>query len=382
MKPLLFLIVAICLTAVGIAGVPFEYHAFEDEGPWFLALGLTMLAYLVLKRTYYRTGSVWPADSNEPRPLNLTWLDYVKALICWLDSYKRTYAIEPGLYYTGDRYDHDAPLLVTANYHLTLFLLVGRLRRQNVRLLVVDTNAINVWCAAGKGTFCNDAIFAQLNRHEQHLPKDDGRLKLILPKLCLAGVDLPALREAGCDAIIGPIYGKDLPAYLSKHPLKDRDADRVLFGLQSRLFTTPPGMLQMLQCSVTLLLALWLVQQIWYFALPVAGVLGLIVVLAIAYPVCFPYLPGKWFAVKGLSLAIVVSIALCALAAGGLVSRGNLITAVLFTLASGMYFGQSYSGNSAVSNATNVRKETVRLLPVYVLLYLATLMAFIIKEAF
>ncbi len=381
MKLLLFLIAAICLVAIGIAGVFFEYHAFEDEGPWFLTLGLMMIAYLVLKRTYYRTGSVWPADSNEPRPLNLTWLDYVKSLICWLDSFKRTYAVEPGLYYTGDRYDHDSPLLVTANYHLTVFLLVRRLRRENVRLLVVNTDSINVWCAAGKGTFSNDAIFQQLNRYEQHLPKDDGRLKLILPKLCLAGVDLPALREAGCDATIGPIYGKDLPAYLSTEPCKDRDTDRVLFGLQSRLFTMPPGLLQTLKYGVTLLLALWLVQQIWPFALPVAGVLGLTVVLTIAYPVCFPYLPGKWFAVKGLSLAIVVSTALCALAAGGLVSRGNLITAVLFTLASGMFFGQSYSGNSAVSNVTSVRKETARLLPVYVLLYLATLAAFIIKEA-
>ena len=252
MKPILFLIVAICLAAAGISGVIFDSVAFQAEGPWFLALGLTMLAYLLLKRTYYRAGSVWPADSNEPNPLNLTLLDYVKALVCWLDSFKRTYAVEPGLYYTGERYEHDSPLVVTANYQLTVFLLVRRFRR-NVRLLVVDTDSINVWCAAGKGAFCNEAIFAQLNRYEQHLPKDAGRLKLILPKLSLAGVDLPALRESGCDAIIGPVYGKDLPAYLSKHPLKDRDADRVLFGLQSRLFTTPPGMLQMLKYSVTLL---------------------------------------------------------------------------------------------------------------------------------
>ena len=44
MKPILFLIVAICLTAVGIAGVIFESTAFQEEGPWFLALGLIMLA--------------------------------------------------------------------------------------------------------------------------------------------------------------------------------------------------------------------------------------------------------------------------------------------------------------------------------------------------
>ncbi len=73
----------------------------------------------------------------------------------------------------------------------------------------------------------------------------------------------------------------------------------MLFGMQSRLFTLLPGMIQILKNTVTLLLTLWVVHLLWHFALPVTGVLALIVVLKIGYTVLFPYLPGRWFAVKG-----------------------------------------------------------------------------------
>jgi hypothetical protein len=129
-----------------------------------------------------------------------------------------------------------------------------------------------------------------------------------------------------------------------------------------------------------LLLAMWVVQQFWSYAMPAGGVICLMAGIGVLYPVLFPYLPGKWFAVKGLWLAVGICIVLSAIAAAGLISAGGLIVSVLFTLAVGMHFGQYYSGNSAVSNMTSVRKETARLLPIYALLYIVSLAAFIVKE--
>ena len=381
LKSIMFLFVPVVLLAIGLAGVVLKHPALQQEGPWFLGLAVLIAAYMLLKETYYSTDASWQADSNQPKALPITWGDYFKAFVCWLDSFKRTYAVEPGLYYTGARYDKTAPLLVTANYHLTVFLLVRRLAHLNVRLLVVDTEGINVWCSAGKGRFSNDAIFEQLNRYDKDILTDDDRLTLILPKLCFAGVDLPALRQAGYNAIIGPVHCRDIPAYLATKPLADCDSDRVLFGMQSRLFTLLPGMIQILKNTVTLLLALWVVHLLWHFTLPVTGVLALVVVLKIAYVVLFPYLPGKWFAVKGLWLGVFVCVVLGGMAGFGAITVGSLVTAVLFTLASGMYLGQYYAGSSAVSNMTSMRKETARLLPVYVLLYVASLVAFVVKEA-
>ena len=49
--------------------------------------------------------------------------------------------------------DADSPVLVTANYKMTVDLLRRELAGLNAWLLVLDTRGINVWCAAGKGTF-------------------------------------------------------------------------------------------------------------------------------------------------------------------------------------------------------------------------------------
>lgn len=377
---IIFYVILVLAFAAGVGGVLFHCPALRVQGPLFLSLGLIMAFYLGLKRSYYRSGNQWAYASDVPDRLEVGFWDYIKALICWADSFRRTYAVEPGLYYTGSEYDKDSPLLVTANYQLTVFLLARKLGHKNVRLLVIDTDGINVWCAAGKGTFCNDAIFEQLGRYDESLLKEGDRLRLVLPKLCFAGVDLPSLRKAGYDAVIGPVYDKDLPAYLLTEPLEDRDTNRVVFGMRSRLFTVVPGLVQLMKYCVILLVAMWLVGQFWSYSIPAVEIIGLVAGLGVLYPVLFPYLPGKWFATKGFWLGVGICFVMSAMAAGGLISLGGLIVSSLFTLAGGMYFGQSYSGNSAVSNMTSIRKETARLLPVYVLLYLVSLAAFVAKE--
>ncbi len=62
------------------------------------------------------------------------------------------YRVEPGLYAVGSP-DADAPVLVSANYKLSFDTLRAAVDGLSAWLLVVDTRGINVWCAAGKGTF-------------------------------------------------------------------------------------------------------------------------------------------------------------------------------------------------------------------------------------
>jgi hypothetical protein len=115
--------------ASGVAGKWFGHAAVEQYAVWFLGIGFAMLFYAAIKSTYYRSRTPWVDVANkDPQPLRLTWLDYLKAGVCWLDAFKRTYAFKPGLYYTGEHYDSKAPLLVTANYFLTVFLVARRIR--------------------------------------------------------------------------------------------------------------------------------------------------------------------------------------------------------------------------------------------------------------
>ena len=67
------------------------------------------------------------------------------------------YTVEPGLYSVGNP-GNDSPVLVSANYKLTFDVLRRNLAGLNCWLLILDTKGINVWCAAGKGTFGTDEL--------------------------------------------------------------------------------------------------------------------------------------------------------------------------------------------------------------------------------
>src|SRR3972149_4169926 len=60
--------------------------------------------------------------------------------------------VAPGLYALGAP-GGDSPVLVTANYKLTFDVLRRDAAGLDAWILVLDTRGINVWCAAGEGTF-------------------------------------------------------------------------------------------------------------------------------------------------------------------------------------------------------------------------------------
>ncbi len=379
MTTLFRLLGAVALLAAGVAGRWLGHGAFAPHAVGLITIGLLLLGVTALRATYYKSGTPWPRSSSEPQPQRLTWLDYLKVPVCWFDAFKRTYAVPPGLYYTGARYDRDAPLLVTANYLLTVVLVVRRIRASGVRLLIVDSDGINVWCGSSEGQLSNAKILDQVDRYDRELLTGDRKLRMILPKLCLAGVELGGLHRAKIHPVIGPIYAKDLPAYLKSPPFEDCDDDEVVFGLRMRLFSWLPGVVQYLGYSLKMVLALFLLELLWGIEVPLALV-PLAALLGTAYPILFPWIPGQRFAVKGLWLAALVSLGLCGLAASGQTSAADLPAAVLFTFAAALFVGLSYTGNSAVSNYTAVRREIARFLPLTVLLFAASLAAFVWME--
>jgi acetyl-CoA decarbonylase/synthase complex subunit gamma len=360
-------------TLAGSAAVVYGLLAAEVL---FVIAGAALLLREVLRLGFHRSGTRWPATSDQPRRLEVGWLDYVKMLVSWVLAFERTYVIEPGLYQLGPRYDPGAPLLVTANYHMSVVLVARHARQAGARLLVVDTDGINVWCSAGKGAFSNAAILAQLQRYDRELLTDGKWLRLVVPKLALSGVDLRALREHGIRPVIGPLYAKDLPAYLAQPKLEDRDDDRVVFGLQSRLFTWLPGLVQYVGYAAVIVMVLMLLGLVWEVSAPL-GLILVVAALGTAYPVLFPWLPGRRFAIKGIVLGTLGSLALGLLVVTKALDPLTLAFAIPFTFAASIFIGLSYTGNSAVSNYTRVRRETAQFLPVNVLLFVASLVVFL-----
>src|SRR5512136_1464237 len=100
--------------------------------------------------------------------------------------------VEPGLYALGQP-SAESPVFVTANYTLSFDALRAALKGRDAYILVLDTQGINVWCAAGKGTFGTDEL---VRRIEATGLRDvvDHRV-LILPQLGAPGVALHEVKK-------------------------------------------------------------------------------------------------------------------------------------------------------------------------------------------
>ncbi len=348
-------------------------ESLVNVGPFYFAsvifFVLLWSVWIYLRKRKPRVYERGVSLSLEPLPLRFGLSDHLKALISWIFLFARVFSVKPGLYYTGASSNllqiEKIPLLVTCNNFLTVFLLARRIKPRNVRLLVIDTDEINVWCSSAKGRFSAYEIIEKAGF--AGLVGEGKKLSMILPKFSLAGVDLTILKKAGIHPIIGPLYAKDLPAFLNAGKFEDQIHDRVRFGLQSRFFTALPTALQFflyLGTAYILTLNRGTPSMIW---------IG--VGLAFFYPILFPYLPTRLFAVKGIFLGLLASFIAFLYYYATQQGYYEAIPLFLFLFATSIFVGLSYTGNSAVSNYSRVRKEIALFLPIVIVLYLCVVPA-------
>lgn len=320
--------------------------------------------------------------TKSPQRLAIVWLDYVKMFFNWLLLFrKKPYTVVPGLYFTGNKYNKKTPLLVTCNFLSTVVLLYRRLKPLNVRLLIVDTNGINVWCSSSKGKFSADEILSKLNKYDRNIVSDSDEIELILPKLSLSGVKISELRRNKIKPVIGPAYAKNLKHYLEHPPYKDCEVDTVHFGLKARAYTVVPTAVQFSKYAFLMGLFLLILDNIFkrefhWQVIPIA------IAVSVVYPVLFPWLPGKRFAVKGISLAALFSLYIVCLFTQGSISLPLMIFYTAFVFGTSIFLALSYTGNSAVSNYSKVKKEIVSFLPLSALFYVVAIVFYFINGSY
>src|SRR5512136_275294 len=88
--------------------------------------------------------------------------------------------VEPGLYRLGNP-TPDSPVFVSANYTLSFDALRSALAGIDAYVMTLDTQGINVWCAAGKGTFGTDELVHRIEATQLH--QVIRQRTLILPQL-------------------------------------------------------------------------------------------------------------------------------------------------------------------------------------------------------
>jgi len=143
------------------------------------------------------------------------------------------HAAPTGLFPVGTPGDN-SPVIVTANFSLTVERARRALENRDVWLLVANSDGINVWCAACGGIFTENRVIDAIK--VSGLADRVKHREVILPALSAPGIDRGEIQnETGFHARFGPVHAKDIPAYLDADRKKDDNMRRFRFDLGHRL---------------------------------------------------------------------------------------------------------------------------------------------------
>ena len=303
------------------------------------------------------------------------WPDRLGTAGARLGVIRRRYRVAPGLYAVGSP-GPDSPVLVTANYKLSFDSLRFSVSGIDAWLLVADTRGINVWCAAGKGTFSAGEVSDLVRR--SRLAEVVSHRRLVLPQLAAPGVTAREVtRDCGFSVRFGPVRATDLPAWLERDGQGDEAMREVTFTLAERAVLIPVELYLLARPLVGLVVLALLLSGIGpgVFSPAAAvqrgvlllGATGLgILAGAVLVPLLLPWLPARQFWLKGVYTGLAVAALARPLVATG-VSGVEQAALTLWAVAVSSYLGMNFTGSTPFTSLSGVEREMRRGLPVQLL---------------
>lgn len=308
----------------------------------------------------------------------ITRADRWEHVRCRTSGFRNSYTVQPGLYAVGSP-GPASDVLVSANYKLSFDHLRGELAGLDAWILVLDTGGINVWCAAGKGTFGTDELIRRIA--SVRLDTLVTHRRIILPQLGAPGVSGQAVRKAtGFRVHYGPVHARDLRSFIEAGYAATLEMRTVRFGIFDRLILTPmelnPALKKYFPIYALIVLVSFGLQpsgiifrEAWLGGLPFL-ILGLISITAGAFvtPLLLPFIPSRSFAVKGwlagMGAVLIVIFATPLMKDSGTFLR--LASLLFFPLASS-YVALQFTGATTFTGMSGVKKELRIAVPVYFL---------------
>ena len=289
------------------------------------------------------------------------------------------YTVDPGLYALGNP-DHESPVLVTANYKLSFDALRAVLPGRAAWLLVLDTNGINVWCAAGKGTFGTAELVDRIQ--SSGLAQVVSHHRLVVPQLGAPGVAAHEVAKlSGFKVKYGPIRAKDLPRFIDGDFQATPEMRRKTFGLWERIVLIPVELVSALKIAAIVVPLVFLLAGLggsgdyWanavnfgFFAAMalLAGVAG----GAVLTPALLPWLPGRAFSLKGLAVGLGVAVLLTAARSPDLTqwsARMEMLSLFFVVPAVTAFLAMNFTGASTYTSLSGVIKEMRWAVPLQIL---------------
>lgn len=313
-------------------------------------------------KSHWIAGHIETLVGHVPRvKTRWTWRDRLGAVAVRWGIGRGRYAVDPGLYAVGQPAP-GSPLLVTANYKLSFDHLRRAIDGLDAWIVVLDTKGINVWCAAGKGTFGTAELVHRLAQVKA--ARLVNHATVVLPQLAGPGVAAHEVRkQSGFRVVYGPVRAEDLPAFLRAGLRASGAMRKVTFTLRERLAVVPVETVQRLVPALLIMLALFLTAGAGRngYRFDVTQWPGIAVAVwanffagVVLVPALLPLLPGRSFALKGAVMGIVIGTVLWWGGSYGLAEGAGVL---LLSAAVCSFLGLMFTGCTPYTSPSGVRRE-------------------------
>lgn len=307
----------------------------------------------------------------------LIFWDYLGAIKARWSINRDNYKVTPGLYAVGNP-DKNSEVFVTSNYKLSFDHLRKNISGLNAWLLILNTYGINVWCAAGKGTFGTDELVSKIK--EFGLNKIVVHNRIIVPQLGAVGISAHEVKkETGFNVKYGPVKASDIKEFVNKNYKADVRMRTVYFDFKDRFILTPVEFvghfkyLLLLFCLFFILSCLnktgFSVDTGWNL-LPVIEInlFGSYLSGTIIVPSLLPYVPSKNFSIKGLLIGFLFTL----IVAVYLYNGNNILEIIswlFINMAIASFTSMNFTGSSTFTSLSGVKKEMRIAIPLQIGLF-------------
>jgi len=296
------------------------------------------------------------------------------------------YSVKPGLYRIGTP-DSNSDVLVSANYKLSFDMLRKCLEGLNLWIMVVDTNGVNVWCAAGKGSFGTERVVKSIKDHSlEHIV---NHRRIILPQLCAPGVAAYLVKEqTGFRAIFGPALAKDIKAFLAAGYKATPEMRKMTFPMKERAKLIPNDFMYYNYKLLAILTGLFFIagldksgflfdKMLSTGIFPVLNVIAAYVAGIVFGPLFLTWIPFRAFALKGMFWGALSTIVLNLIFS---VSPFESIALGLMNVSIASFMCMNFTGSSTFTSLSGVQKEMKWAVPLQIGLIATGIILFIVSK--
>nr|WP_041228772.1 mercury methylation corrinoid protein HgcA [Dehalococcoides mccartyi] len=308
-----------------------------------------------------------PAVTVHQVATHLDMADRLGAIKVRLGLRRMHYAVEPGLYAIGSP-TAESPVFVSANYKLSFDHLRQELEGIDGWIMVIDTKGINVWCAAGKGTFGTEEIVHRIEI--TRLSEIVSHRWIIVPQLGAPGVASHEVRRrSSFHVIYGPVRARDIRKFLDAGMKTSPNMRRVNFNIGDRLVLVPMELIQWGRYAFFAAVVLFLLTGLSRNGYVFSGLAGgrEVALLFLAFvaggalvPIFLPWLPGRALSWKGMTIGLLLAAVLVVVGlipSGGIAGRLEIVAWVLLMPAIGAFMAMNFTGATTYTSLSGVKKE-------------------------